>query len=585
MGIYGDERLPAGPEIFIGLAGAVGTNVDAVSDITVAALRRVGYHCETVRLSEFFDEIDPESMEDWSGELDDSTHDAHLTTRMTAGDKFRKVLQRGDALALFSLLKIRALRRELEGRGVRRRAYLLRSLKHPDEVETLREVYGANFYLVSAYSPEDTRVDYLAKKIARGHLSEDQARFKADAINLVARDRLEEGLPLGQQLRDTFPMADLFVDARIPNGKTEDLERAIARFVEIIFGHPYRTPKQDEHAMFHAQAAGVRSAALGRQVGATVTNKRGELLAVGCNEVPKAFGGQYWEGDSNDNRDFLRETDDNVEMKTLVAEQILDRLKGAEGSKGWLKSDDVTTNEFIDLIAGTRARSLIEFERAVHAEMAAMLDAGRRGQTVDGATLYSTTFPCHECTRHIIGAGITRVVYIEPYAKSLASQLHDDAIVIDSDDPPEDKVRFEPFVGVAPRRYLELFLVDERRAPDGARFPSQPMSLPKALRPPIEMPPEDEEEEAPAVCPSCGAENPRSGAFCSACGKSLVNTGERTKMQGNQEGRSVGAPTNPEQDDGKTVLSDPAIRFQELLKVSLFRSLLDEKRVRLKEGG
>src|SRR6266498_289079 len=98
MEIYGEQQLPPGPEIFIGLVGAVGTNLDAVCNITVAALRRVGYHCETVRISEFFDEIDPQSVEGWSGELDDRTQDKHLTTRMNAGDKFREVLDRGDAL-------------------------------------------------------------------------------------------------------------------------------------------------------------------------------------------------------------------------------------------------------------------------------------------------------------------------------------------------------------------------------------------------------------------------------------------------------------------------------------------------------
>jgi hypothetical protein len=56
-----------------------------------------------------------------------------------------------------------------------------------------------------------------------------------------------------------------------------------------------------------------------------------------------------------------------MRMKSLVAEQILDRLKGASEESGWLTKEDVTSEEFIALIEGTRARSLIEFERAVHA--------------------------------------------------------------------------------------------------------------------------------------------------------------------------------------------------------------------------
>ena len=79
-----------------------------------------------------------------------------------------------------------------------------------------------------------------------------------------------------------------------------------------------------------------------------------------------------------------------------------------------------------------------------------------------GAILYTTTFPCHNCTRHLIAAGIERVFYIEPYAKSRAEELHEDAIVVEEkarDDKQGRKRRvpFTPFVGVGPRRYFDLF--------------------------------------------------------------------------------------------------------------------------------
>ena len=67
---------------------------------------------------------------------------------------------------------------------------------------------------------------------------------------------------------------------------------------------------------------------------------------------------------------------------------------------------------------------LIEFSRTVHAEMAAIVDAARRGVSVQDCNLYTTTFPCHECAKHIVAAGIRRVVYIEPYPKSQALSLH-----------------------------------------------------------------------------------------------------------------------------------------------------------------
>jgi deoxycytidylate deaminase len=98
---------------------------------------------------------------------------------------------------------------------------------------------------------------------------------------------------------------------------------------------------------------------------------------------------------------------------------------------------------------------ITEFGRSVHAEMEALLACTRSGRSVRGAVLYATTFPCHNCTRHIIAAGISKVIYIEPYAKSRASDLHPDAISVDREE--KGKVPFIPFVGVGPRRYFDLF--------------------------------------------------------------------------------------------------------------------------------
>jgi deoxycytidylate deaminase len=89
--------------------------------------------------------------------------------------------------------------------------------------------------------------------------------------------------------------------------------------------------------------------------------------------------------------------------------------------------------------------------------MNALLDAARRGVSVQDTTLYTTTFPCHNCARHIIGAGVERVVFIEPYIKSRAGELHEDALEIERSGAKGSKLSFEPFVGVAPRRYLEFF--------------------------------------------------------------------------------------------------------------------------------
>jgi len=444
-------------------------------------LSTVGYDSEEIGLSALLDLVDWSTIKG-APDIDDETLDRHIETRMEAGNCFREALDRGDALALLAIFRISRLRTSpLEPRP--RHAYILRSLKHPDEVDTLREVYGPHFFLVSAYAPVDARAAWLTRRIQkdweRKALTSSDASAEGKAWDLIERDRLEAGRTLGQQLGATFPKADLFVDAR----RRTRLESEIERFVELLFGHPFRTPTQHENAMFHAQAAALRSSAPSRQVGAVITTPTGEIIAVGTNEVPKAGGGQYWPDDKEDHRDHNRDDPDvSGSEKRTVVEQILARLKEA----GWLskKSADSSADDFFRLTEGLRIQDLIEFERVVHAEMSAITDAARRGVKVQDAYLYTTTFPCHECTRHLIGAGIHRLFYIQPYPKSLAARLHDDSVEIDRDDPPKGKLRFEPFVGVAPRRYLELFTAgpDDRKK-EGQVQPPQPGWFPKVLPP------------------------------------------------------------------------------------------------------
>ena len=112
--------------------------------------------------------------------------------------------------------------------------------------------------------------------------------------------------------------------------------------------------------------------------------------------------------------------------------------------------------------------SVLEYGRAVHAEMAALSDAAKRGISTAGATMYVNTFPCHICARHIIAAGIERLVYIEPYPKNFTARLFDDSVVVGSSQAKGRRIRFEPFSGVAPRVYDFAFKHEqERKNEDG----------------------------------------------------------------------------------------------------------------------
>lgn len=53
--------------------------------------------------------------------------------------------------------------------------------------------------------------------------------------------------------------------------------------------------------------------------------------------------------------------------------------------------------------------------RTIHAEQNAILQAARRGASVEGADLYSTMEPCRACAMFIVSAGIVRVVSMWRY--------------------------------------------------------------------------------------------------------------------------------------------------------------------------
>jgi hypothetical protein len=97
--------------------------------------------------------------------------------------------------------------------------------------------------------------------------------------------------------------------------------------------------------------------------------------------------------------------------------------------------------------------------------MSAITDAARLGKSLKNSILYCTTFPCHMCAKHIISSGIRKVVFLEPYPKSHARDLHGDAMTF-SPDEKDKKVLFEPFIGISPRRYRDIF--EKKKRKDGS---------------------------------------------------------------------------------------------------------------------
>src|SRR4051812_35195383 len=87
------ELTPTAPELFIGLVGAVGTDLGSVGHCLKDELHRVGYSADIIRLSDLL--LDTERFAQLRN-LSSGPEDERINQLMTAGDDFRSAAQRGD---------------------------------------------------------------------------------------------------------------------------------------------------------------------------------------------------------------------------------------------------------------------------------------------------------------------------------------------------------------------------------------------------------------------------------------------------------------------------------------------------------
>jgi deoxycytidylate deaminase len=474
-----DPQLPK-PELVIGLAGPAGTDLQLLAAEVADAVRPYGYRSFQIRVSALIQAVCSKNVSD---EINKSKFDRRVELLMASADYLRRKVESGAATVPLIATEIRNLRqgfllkegcdKDYEEIELYNHCYILNSLKHPDEVELLRHIYGDKFIMISAFTHENDRMQFLTKQIAKSHKTTNDSRFVESAEKLVKLDRKRPGEKIGQNLSEAFHLADYFLSM---NG---DFQSKLDNFFQSAFGYPYSTPTCCEMHMFQASSIALKSADLSRQIGAVIANAQGDVVAQGCNEVPLPGGGSFWTDDDEkrDNRDFTTGRDFNAVKKIDIIEELIKFL--AEKDVGVLNLSPDKIDTFVaDLIFGNlksrfkdlRVSNLIEFGRVVHAEMHAITEAARRGLAIGGGTIYTTTFPCHMCARHIISSGIENVVYIEPYPKSMTKELYPDDVSIDDDYSSEEKVKkviFRPFEGVSPRVFRNIFTSTKRKTSEG----------------------------------------------------------------------------------------------------------------------
>lgn len=502
----------ASGELVFGIVGPIGSGTSVVAEQIKKKLEKFEFDAVIVKARNV--------IEGWASSngktlAAKSKSGRHVVNLQDLGDEIRRLEQSGIAVGIVSEIRsIRAMRTGVErvaGQAVKpeskKRAYIVDALRHPAEIELLRHVYQSAFVLLGVVCEEDERVRRIRSKFT--NIGDD------DIASMMARDSKAKEKH-GQRVADTFFLSDFFVDnsasmygvdlqgredKRRPN-KDWDVPVQLERLIQLLLHSRVVRPNSHEFAMYTAHAAQMRSACLSRQVGAALVDRAGNVIATGTNEVPKAGGGVYGDSDAEDPygahqdhrcafTDLVPEKErycsNNREQSNIVAEIV----NGFRGSVLPLvnekieKPDEAFVVAICDALKNvlreSRISGLLEFSRAVHAEMDALLAAMRSGTPATGGKMYVTTYPCHYCARHLVAAGIDEIQYIEPYIKSRAVRLHSDSITTElagwvapsranrvTDGMPIPKVLIRPFRGVAPRLYARAFLKDvELKTPDG----------------------------------------------------------------------------------------------------------------------
>lgn len=464
------------PELIFGILGPIGTPIAGVVSELAKELSHVGYQSEIIHLTNLMRQIEIGCS------VDESEFDTRYKSLIKYADTLRERCEHDGALAGLAITEIQRrreiqLRKKLNGSSPEvienipalGTAYIIRQLKTRGEVDVLRSVYGRKFVLVSVYCDiSDIRKTISNSIRSSSSFTRDDADYEKRTIDLIDQDSNEKTNEFGQKVSEIFHLADVFVDGRT----SKLIHGTISRFIKAFFGHNGISPTRLEYGMYAAKAASLRSIDLSRQVGASIFSEDGELITQGSNEVPKPFGGTYWHDDEGESfRDFELGHDPNHQRKEEIVHDFLDRLFHEDLLTNKLSENELTHDFVRDVIGRRRIRDsqlmdIIEFGRIIHAEMCAITDAARLGKPLKNSVLYCTTFPCHMCAKHIVSSGIRRVVFLEPYPKSYARKLHDDSITFNRDEQ-SSKVFFEPFIGISPTRYRDIFEKGKRKCSNG----------------------------------------------------------------------------------------------------------------------
>lgn len=313
-------------------------------------------------------------------------------------------------------------------------------IRNLGEVAFLRRIFP-RFFLVSVHAYFKTRWERVDKKYKgnQRQFIEDDLRDQDEDLNhgqQVSKCTLDSDFAFlnEKDLQDTANQKRTIFEMLCP-----DL-RLMKHFdTDLLPPKMRRTPSPNEVHMATAYSQSHRSNCLKRHVGAVVVSIDGIPLSIGFNENPRPL-------DACSSKQF-----ENTCFKDGHMNKKLEEMAPLQCPKCGQRHETIA-NPWkcvnpeckVDLKSIFFPSRGMELCTALHAEERAIRTLGRQGAK-DGI-IYASTFPCLQCSRYIIDAGIKEVVYVEPYPVKEAIEILSYA-----------NVKMTPFQGFKARAFNQIF--------------------------------------------------------------------------------------------------------------------------------
>lgn len=240
--------------------------------------------------------------------------------------------------------------------------WVIDGIRNPGEWKELKLLPGFQMIGVSAHP--DILVERLISRQREGG-----KQAKEEILDRLKKERGVGEPPDGQQVQKCLEEADYFI---LNEGSLDDLKKKLHHFLRLDTGED--RPTFHEVFMEIAYTWAKRATCLRRTVGAVIA-KDSQQLTAGYNGAPRGVP-------------------HCAELGGCLREKL-----------------------------GIPSGQRHEICRGTHAEQNAITQAAKLGISIAGSTLYCNTFPCVICTKMILNAGISTVVYDADYDDPLSKEI------------------------------------------------------------------------------------------------------------------------------------------------------------------